>query len=282
MRTQPRAWVLAVPLIAAALTLLASCERRSDEDQPRATERATKLPPLHAQSWLVSLTVPGHAPASVAVPLGATSPRPVLVALHGAADRPEWQCGTWRGVTAVPFIVCPRGVPADAVGAPQRFTYANAEQLRRELRAVLQALKDRFGEHVASGPIVIGAFGRGAELALPVLREEPAFFSKVAFIEGGVERWSSSHAALFAEGGGERALFVCGRPSCGAVAARAAEWTKRAGADAHLVYVGPASAAWEPKQARQVRAVWDWLVGDDPRWILPEGRAKARGRAADN
>ena len=47
-----------------------------------------RLPPLREQSWLIELDVPGFLKASVAVPLGATGPRPVLVALHGRADRP--------------------------------------------------------------------------------------------------------------------------------------------------------------------------------------------------
>jgi hypothetical protein len=32
------------------------------------------------------------------LPLAATSPRPLVLGVHGNDDRPEWQCGVWRGI----------------------------------------------------------------------------------------------------------------------------------------------------------------------------------------
>src|SRR5262245_55783039 len=32
----------------------------------------------------------------VAVPLGAREPRPIMIALHGGSDQPDWACGAWR------------------------------------------------------------------------------------------------------------------------------------------------------------------------------------------
>ena len=46
----------------------------------------------------------------VTVPLGAREPRPLVVALHGGSDRPEWACSAWRSISeGHAFVVCPRG-----------------------------------------------------------------------------------------------------------------------------------------------------------------------------
>src|SRR5688572_22449372 len=52
------------------------------------------LPPLQSE-WLVRLDVDGRV-AFVAPPVAAREPRPVIFAVHGAADRAEWACGGWR------------------------------------------------------------------------------------------------------------------------------------------------------------------------------------------
>lgn len=258
----------AASLVALSMVLgVGGCKRRaSDDGQTTKGPMAQKLAPLQGQRWLESIPVPGYGEASVAIPLGATQPRPVLIAIHGAADRPEWQCGTWRAVTPVPFILCPRGQKAESQSGSERFTFQSSQKIEGELKAGLAALKKRFGEYVAKGSVVVGAFGRGADLVLPVVGQEPTFFSKVVLIEGGAERWSSSFATLFADSGAERVLFACGRPSCGATAERAVTWSKRAGLDGRLVYAGPIGPYWDSRLAGQVGGAWQWLVGDDPRW----------------
>ena len=102
-----------------------------------------KLAPLHAESWLIELPLDGFAPTSVSVPLGVTEPRPIVIALHGAGDRPEWQCGTWRGIADNrAFIVCPRGIPHPGFPASApRYTWSDVAATERELRAALAALK---------------------------------------------------------------------------------------------------------------------------------------------
>src|SRR5262249_55456731 len=102
-----------------------------------ASARAPELPALQATSWKIDLPVQGFGEATVSVPLGATEARPLLIALHGNFDRPEWQCGTWRGIThGYPFIVCPRGVPrSDSPADSKRFTYQNPSRTAEELKA---------------------------------------------------------------------------------------------------------------------------------------------------
>lgn len=229
-----------------------------------ASAKPKRLRPLQAESWRVEIPVDGFGPASVSVPLGATRPRPVLVALHGLGDRPEWQCGTWRGIThAYPFVLCPRGVP---MPGQKTFTFGSRDQTVAELRAGLRALKQRFGDHVAPGSVVFAGYSLGAIQGVSIVKQEPSFFSRVVLVEGGYAEWSSGVATLFAKGGGQRVMFVCTQPACAKQAEVRAAWTERAGAEAKLVDAGNLGHVFDGRVARVVKRELGWLVTDDPRW----------------
>src|SRR5687767_8521091 len=53
---------------------------------------APALAPLSAAKGIVPLAVTGFGDAVISLPLGATEPQPIALALHGNFDRPEWQC----------------------------------------------------------------------------------------------------------------------------------------------------------------------------------------------
>jgi hypothetical protein len=72
--------------IVTALLLLASLGCAS-----KSKHRARSLPPLTAPAWSMQLPVQGFGPATIALPLGATTARPIAVVLHGAQDRADWQ-----------------------------------------------------------------------------------------------------------------------------------------------------------------------------------------------
>src|SRR5262245_14623589 len=106
---RPRRWRWAGRSLAVlGFSLLAACHGQ------KKRESGSSFAPLAAASWLVPLEVPGFGPALAAVPLGARAPRPLLIAVHGDHDRPEWTCGSYRHViSSRAFILCPRG-PAQA------------------------------------------------------------------------------------------------------------------------------------------------------------------------
>src|SRR5437868_13039508 len=115
----------------------------TDPDAARpAGVSAVGLPPLAASSELVQLIVPDHRDAMVSVPVGATERRPLVLALHGNYDRPEWQCSVWREtMKGYPFVLCPRGVPRrDAPASADRWTYGKPADVRHEIEAALGAL----------------------------------------------------------------------------------------------------------------------------------------------
>ncbi len=261
-----------VVALAAAL-LVHGCKCRSqpaagDGAQPSASASASTpapvvLPPLSAESWRIDLAVPGYEPASVALPLGAREPRPVIIALHGIADRAEWQCGTWTGISkARAFVLCPRGIRRKDGNE----TFGNVARTESELRAALAALKKRFGAHVAAGPVVLAGYSLGASHAVHVLKQEPAFFSRVVLIEGGHSEITPTIAGVFAKGGGKRVLFACGQSACERAAERSALFVRRAGADAELVMVPGVGHALESRMAKAIGEKFGWLVAGDARF----------------
>ena len=227
-----------------------------------------RLPPLTAASWRVEIAVEGFGEASVSVPLGATEPRPVLLALHGHADRPEWQCGTWRGISdACSFVLCPRGTAlGDPKKPPTTFGWKDPEATAKELRAALQALKKRFGDYVSKGPVVLAGYSLGAAHAVAISRQEPAFFERLVLVEGGHAAWTAGIAGIFTQRGGKRVLFVCAQSSCRQEAQRSLRFAMRAGAETRLVDAGDLGHVFDGRVAKAVKPEFGWLVAGDERW----------------
>jgi len=241
-------------------TAAASTASATPPPVPAAPAGAGELPPLGGE-WLVSLPLEGFGPASVSVPLGATSPREVVVALHGRNDRPEWACGEWRGVTcATSFILCPHGTPADA--PPGRgLAFGSDEQTRRELDAGLVALRARFGRHVADGPMIVAGFSLGAIRGVPLVAGDPARFPVAVLGEGGQAQWTAARVAGFARGGGRRVLFLCSTEGCEAESPRAIAALGRAGVQARMVSAGHIGHLVDDRVVEAARAGWPWVLG---------------------
>lgn len=242
----------------------AAAQRSTSEAMGRrAASRPAPLPPLAAESWRIELPVEGFEPAVVSVPLGATEPRPVVIALHGMADKAEWQCGTWRGITdGYPFVLCPRGQRL-----PQGTeTYGSHAETERELRAALAALKQRFGRYVAPGSALLAGFSLGAAHAVALARQEPAFFSPLVLVEGGAKAWSSTLAAIYREGGGQRLLFVCAQPACLEPARIKQHLSTRAGLDARVLDAGALGHVFDGRVAAAIQREFGWLVQGDARY----------------
>jgi hypothetical protein len=227
---------------------------------PAASAIPQELPPLGGE-WLVPLPLEGFGDAAVAVPLGATSARGVVVGVHGRNDRPEWACSEWRGVTPGPIILCPHGVPVDA--APGRgLTFAGVERTRREIDAGLAALRARFGPYVADGPMIYAGFSLGAILGVPIVADDPARFPIVVLGEGGHDQWTPGRVASFAKGGGQRVLFVCSTGVCEAATAHPLAALVRAGVQAKLVSAGRIGHLVDDRVVSTVRIAWPWVSGE--------------------
>jgi hypothetical protein len=265
------------------LLALGGCRRKAQQtasassvppSAAASTLPAAKLAPLSASSWLVDLDVPGFGKAALAVPLAATEPRPIVVALHGAADRPEWACGAWRGIAGpAPFVLCPRGTQRDDFAAPDlRYTFGAAAAVAAELRAGLTALKHEFAAYVAPGAVVFAGFELGADRVATIAQQEPTFFARLALIAPAPGAWPSSQAALFGREGGERVLFACG-PAERASTDFKAVLTRRGGADAQAVFLGDRPPVLDAASVRLLQGHWSWLSAPVTRLASPENLA---------
>ena len=226
------------------------------------------LPPLLAEGELVPLAVAGFRDAVVSVPLGATSPRPVVLALHGNFDRPEWQCDVWRGVTrGRAFVVCPRGIPRpDAPRSLDRWTYGKGTDVRAEVEAALAALRTRFEGYVAANPLLYTGFSLGAIHGVGIVAGDANRYPRAVLVEGGHEGWTAARAKSYAAAGGKRVLFACGQRACKNDAAAAQKRLEREGIEVKVVFGGEVGHTYDGPVAAEVGREWSWLVGDDPRW----------------
>lgn len=230
------------------------------------TRQPATLPPLAEDGALVDLELAKFRPAVVAVPLRVTQPRPVVLALHGNYDRPEWQCDVMREITgAYPFILCPRGIPRrDAPKSENRWEYGSAQQVKAEIEAGLTAMKERFPGYVAEGPIVFTGFSLGAILGRSIVAADPERFSRVVFTEGGGEGWNFKQ---FKQGGGLRVLFGCAQRGCAAARRANARQAERAGVEVRIADGGNIGHTYDGPVARAIQAEWAWLVEGDERWV---------------
>lgn len=228
-------------------------------------------PPV-AGDVFVELAVPGYDAAVVSVPRDPSKRRPLLVAAHGAWDRPEPHCQLWRRVTgAHGFILCPRGrrtnryVPREHAA----YFYPDHFELAREVLAAIEALSAQYRDQLDPTAAVWAGFSQGAIHGALVIVLHPKLFPRAALVEGGngfFDEWSPFAARKYARGGGDRVLFGCGSPYCVRTAERCAGYLKRTGVGTRVAHAQGAGHSYGATMERSLREHFDWLVADDPRW----------------
>lgn len=234
-----------------------------------------ELPPKLSGESLQDLPVPGYGAAVVSVPLGAREPRPVVLALHGNYDRPEWQCEVWRAITGgFPWVLCPRGVPrSDAPKSEDRWTYTTAAKVGDEVRAALAALAGGFPKHVdAEAPIFTG-FSLGAILGVHLLSGDalPLVRSAV-LIEGGYGGWHVPRIKAFAAKGGVRVLFACGQSACRHASKQTGQLMQKHGVSVDVASGGDIGHTYGEAVADAIQTRWTWVTEIDPRFAPPPNR----------
>jgi hypothetical protein len=248
----------------------------TDAAQPPApgdsASGARTLAPLAAPSPLVELDVPGHLPALVALPLGARTPRPIVVATHGAEGRPEGQCQLWQALVGNrAFVLCLRGIPANRFEPPESigYYYPGHPALGQEIEAALGALAARYPEHADLRAPLYAGFSQGASMGALLLPRHPAGFARAALIEGGYgmfQEWNVAAARRFHEHGGERVVLACGRMRCLEQAQLTARYLERGGLRVRVLYAPGAGHGYRGAMEQQLRANFGWLIEGDPRF----------------
>lgn len=276
----------------ALFALLAGC-RCSTEPAPPASppasvsasaasqapkrQRAVGLTPLAASAAVTSLAVTGFDDAIVALPVGSTDSRPILIVLGDRGADARATCERWRAFADYGFILCPSG-NQDGESHPSKEGAAGdpIPARARELRAALGALRKRFGEHVSPSSVVLAGIGRGARVAIQLARQEPSYFARLVLAGDGARDWSSGVATIYAQGGGQRVLFACGDSNCAHDADGATVLSERAGLSSRRVgdafdagADATAPGAPAPDIARAVGSGFAWLVESDSSWRPP-------------
>lgn len=226
-------------------------------------------PPCLDGGPLIALAVPGFGDAVVSLPVGATGKRPLLLAVHGNYDRPEWQCAVWRGIVGDRgFVLCPRGVARDDSPSNDdiRFTFGGSDAVARELDADRDALRDKYAYFLDESAIVYTGFSLGAITGVPYLLRDPSNTPRAVLTEGSHDRWTFAAAKSFAKKGGERVLFACGQPSCVSMAKSAAKVLSGSKIETKVVLGAGVGHGYDGKVAEAIAEEFDWLVEGDARW----------------
>ena len=226
------------------------------------------------EETVARLSVPGYNDAIVSVPKGASSPRPLLVATHGAGDRAEWHCAAWREIVGDrAFVLCPQGRRTDERVAHEDASYYYPDHfaLDKEVRAGMEALVARYAQRLDASRAVYTGFSQGAIHGALVIALRPELFPRAALVEGGngfFGEWSAFAARRFREGGGERVLFACGSEACVRSAERCAGYLGKTGVTTRIAHAEGAGHSYGPAMQSELRKTFEWLVEGDERWLL--------------
>lgn len=221
--------------------------------------------PLAGYPWQLDLTdgAGGARLGVVSVPLGAREPRPLMIALHGGGDRPDWACGEWRGMTnAYPFLVCPRGP-----GAESSLGWSSPGDTKARIARAVAATKAMFGSWIREAPIVLVGFSMGATQVALLARGDPKTYPRVALSESA---YAPDPVMAFpgpwAKGGGERALLSCTTVGCEGTYRRAGRLIAAQGVPARLNIAGTNRHGIWDVVVQSVRRDWPWLVEGAAGW----------------
>ncbi len=184
----------------------------------------------------VRFPIPGFNAAYLVAPRGA-GPRPVVVALHGNYDRPQWICEAFDElVEGRAWLLCPGGIPRkDTPKEAARWTFPGRRRVMKELETGLKTLKERYPDRVQSGPVLLTGFSLGAIYSARFAVAAPARFPRLYLVEGSHKVWTHKNIRRFAAKGGKEVLFACGRKGCGAQSRRLCKVFKARGVKCHEV-----------------------------------------------
>jgi predicted esterase len=271
-----RAFALSTSLLVA---LWPSCGERTPQHEPLLPAPATALAPALAPitgDWMEKLALPDHGLAYVTLPTGATTKRPVIVAIHGAVDVPGLMCGAWRLIADVyAFVVCPAGTPIGADVPGRKYVWSGTEQIEKRALEALAALAAKYPEHVdGDAPVVYAAFSQGATMAAPFLVRHAKQFPRAVLTEGGHHAFEPAGLAVaYAKAGGERVLFTCSQGGgCAGDFETSRAALENAHVEARVVFSGAHGHSMPPPVRESVHDALPWVVAGLAGW---EGYATA-------
>jgi predicted esterase len=249
--------------VAAVGLALSACNQQSSR---AGAERTAEAQPdaLAGSESLQKLSLDDGTVAYVARPAGASAPRPLIVGVHGALDRPESACNSWRAAASgYAFVVCPHGEKQDS----ERFSWDSAHTIAVRVTAAIAAARARFGAEIAEGPLLYAGFSQGATLARAALLEEEGRFPVALLAEGAYDLLSDpGFLSRLRARGTQRVALICGASNCFRAAEARKPVLERQGPE--LVVAGDAEARHNLDQRMRaaLQAAWSDFVAGLPNW----------------
>ena len=262
MSLWPRRAVLGSLFLAACQTAAAhGADKRDPPPTTSAPADATDVTdagaPLLGHEWMEAVGDDAHEVGKVTVPIGATSRRPVVVALHGARDRADWACGEWRVILhGFPFVVCPRG---DRSGS----FYDAPAKTQADLQLAIAEVRNRFDGWVEPhDPEVLAGFSMGAAQALALVLGTELRASSLALVEGGYDTLATKGVAeTLRSRGVTRVLLACTtNGACPTRYQAAARALSHAGIETRYVQAARKVHGVYPEVVEALAAEMPWLT----------------------
>jgi predicted esterase len=248
------------PIIAAAIPAEAPAVATAT-----ASASEEKLPPLEAP-WIERMELPNGEIVWVAAPVGARDKRAIVVGVHGAGDHADWACSEWHAVVANwAFVVCPQGIrhPTDKTA----FVWGSSEAIAAQADRAVAAVRAKYTQYVADGPLVYGGWSQGATLASEVIRSRPNVYDRAVLVEVGHTPLDASAVVnSFVTSGIRRAVVSCSSSKCRTFAQSFDAAAKRRGLKTERNDVGLRGHWFDEPVFRSLGPKVAWMVSDDPRY----------------
>lgn len=211
-----------------------------------ATSPAAFASPRAGGSWGVAI-----APADM------SSPRPLIVFLHGMWASPEEQCAVFeRAASEFGFLVCPRGNTPFADGFMWTGTYADAEKRIAPALAATEALAPGKVDHGRDGTLI--GYSNGAYFAAEVACAEPGRWSGLILLSMKLRL----DAARLRAAGVRRVLLAAGdQDSVRESMQQTAEELRAGGLQARFMSLGPGGHPFPPDMADRMVDAIRWARG---------------------
>jgi predicted esterase len=228
-------------------------ESKPFRDAPELTPKDT-----HTRE---ALAIPGHGAAVVSVPTDPSRRVPLLVVLHGAGDRPEWQCEWWDGALGGhALIACLRGKAAYPRDPETGFYFPDHHYLDRLVVAATRALRTEYEDRLDQRAVLIG-FSQGANMGALVASRRPELFGRLLLIEGGYEQWNVAAAErLRSQNRVPRVVFACGQSYCARLARESQRWLKRGGVESRTLFAPGVGHTYAGEVGEQALSSLSWLL----------------------
>lgn len=208
-----------------------------------------------------ALAIPGHGAAVISIPTDRAARVPLLVVLHGAGDRPEWQCEWWDGAMGGrALIACLRGKAAYPRDPETGYYFPDHHYLDRLVVAAMRAIRETYSAHIDFRTVLVG-FSQGANMGALVASRHPDLFTRLLLIEGGYDQWNVAAAQrLRSQNPLARVILACGQSYCANHAQKAQRWLRRGGVESRTLYAPNVGHTYADEVGAQVLSSLPWLL----------------------